>query len=305
MNIIANIFINNLVPVFLIIGGGVLLGLWARPHIRSVSRTTFYALTPCAIFSSLVTAPLTGSETGQVALFATLATLATTALAWPVGMLLGWRGPRLRAFLLSVLVINSGNFGISVCLLAFGVEGQARAMVYFVTTASIASSLGVILAAGSGSWRKALDSLVRIPMLYALVAALLVMTWPHILAVPEVIMRPITLLGNAAVPMMLLILGMQLAQSIDALRNHTGPILLVSAFRLLIAPLVALPIAWLLQLQGVTFQTGMVEASTPTGVTAAILALEYDLEPEIVTGSIFVSTLLSAVTLSILIALIR
>ncbi len=304
MGILIGIFVNNLLPVFLIIGVGVLIGVLVKPNVRSISRTTFYALTPCAIFASLTGAELTGAETGQVALFAAIATLTTAALAWPVATLLGWRGVRRRAALLSVLVINSGNFGVSVCLFAFGAEGKARAMVYFVTTAAIASSLGVVLAAGGGSWRKAFDNLVRIPMLYALVAAIPVMLFPQTLRVPAVLMRPIDLLGDAAVPMMLLTLGLQLAESVRGLHNHIGPILFAAAFRLLVAPLVALPVARLTGVQGVTFQTAMVEASTPTGVTAAILALEYELEPEAVTGAIFFSTLLSGLTLSVLIGIL-
>jgi predicted permease len=39
----------------------------------------------------------------------------------------------------------------------------------------------------------------------------------------------------------------------------------------------------------------------PAGVTSTILALEYDLEPEVVTGTVFVSTLFSALTLSLVI----
>lgn len=304
MGILINIFINNLLPVFLIAGVGVLVGVLLKPDIRSISRLTFYALTPCAVFASLTGAEVTGAETGQIALFATVATLATAALAWPVATLLGWRGPRRRAAVLSVLVINSGNFGISVCLLAFGPEGKARAMIYFVTTASIASSLGILLAAGGSSWRKALDNLIRVPMLYALLLAIPVLLFPQTLRVPAVVMRPIALLGEAAVPMMLLVLGLQLAENARGLRNQLGPVLLVTAFRLLIAPLVALPVAWLTGVQGVTFQTAMVEASTPTGVTAAILATEYNLDPEVVTGAILVSTLLSGVTLSVLISLL-
>jgi predicted permease len=178
-------------------------------------------------------------------------------------------------------------------------------MVYFVTTASMASTLGVVLAAGGGSWRQALGNVVRIPMLYAVVAAIVVMLLGDRVRMPELLSRPIELLGSAAVPMMLVILGMQLVQSVQGLRGRIVPILLATAFRLLIAPVVAVPIAWLTDLSGITYQACMLEASMPAGVTSAILAVEYDLEPETVTSTIFVSTLLSALTLSVLISLIK
>jgi predicted permease len=121
---------------------------------------------------------------------------------------------------------------------------------------------------------------------------------------PQVLLRPINLLAGAAVPSLLVILGMQLVRSVQGLRGRLGAIFVATAFRLLVAPLVAVPVAWLTGIADTTYRACMLEASMPSGVTSAILALEYDLEPETVTSTIFVSTLLSAVTLSILISVI-
>jgi predicted permease len=177
-------------------------------------------------------------------------------------------------------------------------------MVYFVTTASMASTLGVVLAAGGRSWRQALRNMARIPMLYAVVAAAVVIALGDRGQLPPILLRPINLLAGAAVPSLLLVLGMQLVRSVHTLRGRLGAILLATAFRLLVAPLVAIPVAWLTGIAGTTYRACMLEASMPSGVTSTILALEYDLEPETVTSTIFVSTLLSALTLSILISVL-
>lgn len=303
MTVLLNIFIQNLLPVFLVMGTGVLLGLTVRPNVKAISRTTFYALTPCLIFSGLTGTPLTGAEAQQVALFAVLATLAGMLVAWLAATLLGWRGQRRRALVLPVLVINTGNFGLSVVLFAFGPNAQARAMLYFVTTAVMASSLGVAVAAGGGTLRQVLGNLVRIPLLYAAVAALVVGAFPQF-QVPELLMRPIELLGRAAVPMMLLILGLQLARSANSLRHNVGSIALSSFLRLVVAPALALPVAWLTGVDGLTFQACMLEAGMPAGVTSTVLSLEYDLAPDLVTGTVFFSTLCSAFTLSVLVSVI-
>ncbi len=139
-------------------------------------------------------------------------------------------------------------------------------------------------------------------MVYASVIALIVTGFS--LTVPELLMRPISLLGSAAVPSMLLILGMQLAHSVGALRANLGAMTLATALRLLIAPLIAVAIARVTQVQGMTRQACMLQSGMPSGVTGTILALEYDLEPEIVTGTVFFSTLCSALTLSVLISLV-
>jgi predicted permease len=297
-----NIFVNNLLPVFIVIGVGLLLGVTLRPNVKAVSRTTFYAMTPCLIFAGLYTTPLTGEEAGQVAAFALIATFLTAGVGWVLATLLGWRGRRRRALILPVLVINTGNFGLSVVLFAFGPEAQARAMIYFVTTAVLAASVGVAFAAGGGSLRKVIGNLARIPLLYAAVGAIVLSLLR--VEVPELLMRPIQLLGNAAVPMMLLILGLQLAYSTQNLRGRLGSILLASALRLAIAPLLAIPVALITGVEGLTYQTCMLEASMPSGVTSTVISLEYDLEPELVTGTVFFSTLCSAATLAVVISVI-
>jgi hypothetical protein len=300
VNTLIGIFVNNILPVFLVVGTGALLGVTIRPDVKAISRTTFYILTPCVIFSGLIRSPLTGAETQQVALFAALATLLTAALAWLVATLFGWTGTRRRALTLPVLSVNAGNFGLSVVLLAFGQEAQARAMIYFAASAVIGNSLGVALAAGGGSWRQMLLNVARVPMIYATIAALALNAIGNV-QIPAVLMKPIELLGGAAVPMMLLVLGLQLVKSAARLRMHVGTIAVATVLRLLVAPLIAIGVTWLTGVQGITRRACMLEASMPAGVTSTILALEYDLEPEVVTGTVFVSTLFSALTLSILI----
>jgi predicted permease len=302
VTLLLHIFLQNILPVFLVVGVGALLSITVRPDVRSLSRITFYVLGPCLIFAGLTRTPLNGSEVQQIALFALLVQLSIVAVAWAIVILLRWEGRRRRALLLSVLVVNAGNLGLSVVLFAFGPDAQARAMVYFVTTAVLGNVLGTAIAAGGGSWQQTLVRMTRVPMVYASLAALIVSGFN--LAIPELVMRPISLLGDAAVPAMLLILGMQLAHSLGALRANWGPMALATVLRLVVAPIIAIGIARMTQVQGITRQTCMVQSGMPSGVTSTILALEYDLAPDIVTGTVFFSTLCSALSLSVLISLI-
>jgi predicted permease len=303
VTLLLSIFANNILPAFLVVGVGALLSVTVRPDVKAISRTTFYAITPCLIFSGLVRTQLTGSEVQQVALFAALATLSTAALAWLVGFLLRWDSRRIRALILPVMSVNAGNMGLSVVLLAFGEQAQARALIYFVASAVIGNSLGVAIAAGGGSWRQVLGNVARVPMIYATAAALLLNAFPQV-HVPELLMQPIELLGRAAVPLMLLVLGLQLGRSAGTVRSHAASISLATVLRLLVAPVFAFVIARITRVQGVTWQASILEASMPAGVTSTIVALEYDLEPEAVTGTVFISTLCSAFTLSVLISIL-
>jgi len=75
--------------------------------------------------------------------------------------------------------------------------------------------------------------------------------------------------------------------------------------RLVVAPFVAAGLAALMNLSGPARQAGILEASMPTAVVSTLIANEYEAEPQLVTGTVLLSTLLSPISLSIIIALLQ
>lgn len=158
----------------------------------------------------------------------------------------------------------------------------------------------MFLVAGSGhqSLVQTLTRAVKVPTIYRAVAAglLVALTVP----VPTFVMRPVSLLSDATVSMMLLVLGMQLA---EADRPATLPVVgSATIVRLLITPVIAFAGANLVGFSGAARQAAILQASTPAAVLTTILAIEYAPPPRFVTSVVVTSTLLSPVTLSVLIA---
>ena len=84
-------------------------------------------------------------------------------------------------------------------LFAFGESALAFASVYFVTSALLVYSVGVFVAAsGRGSVRDSLVGVFKVPAVWAVAAALLTLTFHW--TVPPPVMRPVSLLGDAAIP---------------------------------------------------------------------------------------------------------
>src|SRR5205085_8602945 len=105
-----------------------------------------------------------------------------------------------------------GNYGLPLVRFAFGAEALSHAAVYFVTSSVLVYTVGVLLAAsGRRSLRRALFGAARVPAMYAVGVAAVIL-WLHV-TVPPPIERPIQLLGDAALPMMMLVLGMQLERA--------------------------------------------------------------------------------------------
>ena len=297
-----DILLNNIAPVFLAAATGYLVGKRLKPDVRSISRITFYIFSPALVFRAIVNSQLSGGEFGQMALFTLLVVLISGGLALLVGRALRYPRPVMVALLLSVMFVNGGNFGLPINLYAFGEAGLARAVLYFAFSTVLVYSLGVFIAGnGRMEWRAALRNVAQVPALYALPLAGLVqmMGWQ----LPAPLQRPVDLLAGAAIPCMLVILGMQLAQA--KFRSNLGAVSVAAGLRLLAGPAVGLLLAALLGLEGPLRQAAVLEAAMPTAVINTILAVEYDASPEIVTGAVVITTLLSPLTLTPLIAYLR
>jgi predicted permease len=299
VTVLLSIFTSDILPVFAIAAAGFLLARKLQANVKTLAHVSFYTLTPCLAFKMIVTSKITGPEAGRVALMAILVTAAMGLLGRVAALPLGLNRAELSAFLLVVMFSNGGNYGLPVVMFAFGTDALSIGTVYFVVSAMLTYTVGVFLAAaGKRSVGQALGGLMKVPAIYAVAAAFIVLGTG--VPVPATIMRPIGLLSDAALPMMIIVLGMQLERA--AMPERPVAVALAVALSLVAAPFVALGLAWLLSLSGSARQAGVILASMPVAVITTIFALEFDVAPAFVTSAVFVSTLLSPLTLTPLLA---
>lgn len=294
---LVRVLLEILLPILVVVGLGYLAQRRLALSPGPFSRLTLYFLSPALVFSSLSEGRLPTAELGQMVLFAVLLTLVLGLVAGGLALLLRYDRPTRNAFLLGALFINAGNYGLPVNLFAFGQAGLDRAVVYFVTTAVLINTLGVFLASRGGrSVLGGLLTVLRMPLLYATLAGLTVAASG--VSLPLWLGRPIGLIGQAAIPILLLVLGMQLAQA--RLQTALPVVGLATGVRLLGGMAVALGLSVLLGMKGVSRDVALVQSSMPTAVMTTVLALEFGVRPDVVTGTVLVSTLGSMVTLSLL-----
>ncbi|TEU11551.1 MAG: AEC family transporter [Anaerolineales bacterium] len=290
-----------ILPVFLIIALGYLLERRLSLDVRPISRVTFYALTPCLVFSSTAKSSVGGVGIWKIVSFTLLTTLTIGLFSWAVARALRFSRAMESAFLLTTVFVNAGNYGLPVNLFAFGQAGLERAALFFTVSALLTHSVGVYLASrGQASRLDALRNVFKVPVVYGVSAGFVVNL--AAMTVPEPVAKVVDLLGRASVPLMLLLVGIQLAKT--SLAGELKLIGLATFVRLVVAPAVAFILAAWLGLMGVTRQACVTEASMPTAVTTTILATEFEAEPQFVAGVVFVSTLASVITLTLSLALI-
>ncbi len=302
VQLLLEIFANDLLPVFAIAGAGFLLARFAGVQVQGVSRLTFHVLAPALVFNVLVTSTLDAAQSSRMALFYLLVAMSAAVMARLAAIPLRLDRRTLSAFMLVVVCSNSGNYGLPVALLAFGREALAFASVYFVCSAIFSYTGGVLLAAsGQRSVRDAVAGLFRVPAFYGAMAALLTMSLD--LSIPAMVMRPVGMLSDSALPLMILVLGMQIERA--TMPERPVVVAAAVAVSLVLTPLAAIGWAHVVGLRGAAFQAGVLQSSMPTAVMTTILALEFDAMPQFVTSVVCFATLLSPLTVTLLIAYLQ
>jgi len=297
-----SVFASDLLPIFVIAGAGFALARWLNASAVTLTHVVFYALLPCFAFRLLISSVATGRQFGLMVLLAVLVMLAMAAVGALLSLVLRLSRAESTVLLLVVMFSNGGNYGLPVVSFAFGEDALSYGTVFFLTGSVLTNTVGAFLAAaGRRSLRTAATSMLRMPAIYGMIGAGVVLATG--IAVPTPLLRPVTMLSDAALPVMILVLGMQLERA--SAPKRLGLVAAAVCVSLLVAPLVALGLTSLFHVTGAARQAVVVLSSMPVAVATTILAVEFDASPDFVTSAVFLSTLLSPITLTPLIAYLR
>ena len=303
-----SVFAQVLLPILVVVASGYLLQRRLELDLQSVNRLSLYLLSPALIFSSLVQSRIEVTETLRIGAFMTLFVISIGAVTWLVALVLQLDTIDRAALMLCVMFMNAGNYGLPAARFAFGQEGFDRAVLFFVVQAILAQTLAIYIAgAGHGDRRGGLVQLLRMPQIYAVLAALAfrlggVRLDPMGGGILNDVFRGVDLVGDAAVPLLLIILGLQLAETE---RISEGPkVALGTALRLGLSVPLAVGLSYLLNLDELSTKLTMMLSSMPTDVNVTILAIEFNVRPRFVSSVVVVSTAASVFTLTLILVLL-
>ena len=288
-------FANNILPIILLGGAGFALGKVLHVDSRGVGRIVFYVFSPVLIFDLLIKNQLKLSEAASVIGFTVSIVVVVGLITYALGKLLKVERTALISILITSMFANTGNYGLPLVSFAFGDKALPYAGIYFVTTTLLFYSLGVLLASlGHMNFKEAALGLFKVPTLYAVLLALIVNAFHYEL--PLALERAVDLASGGTIPLMLVLLGLQMTQV--EFSTNLRPLQLSVFMRLIVAPILALLITALYGIQSVARQGAMTQASMPSMVSATVLAAEYKLDSKLIAAIVFVSTLLSPLTLT-------
>ena len=278
-------------PVFLLAAIGyvwVKVGLEYR--IQFVTRLAMSLGVPCLIFVSLMQteidrAALTALSAAAVMAYGAV-TLACLALVHVTGL-------DRRTYAAPLIFGNTGNLGLPLALFAFGEVGLSYAIIVFAIMAIWSFTYGISLVAGGG----ALFKVLREPIVWAtlLGALFMLMEWET----PLFLTNTLDLIGQIAIPLMLITLGVAVARL-----NPAGLLqaVVLSAVKLVLCVGISWTVGQFFALEPVALAVLVLQVATPVAVTSYMLAEKFGAAADRVAGRVVASTLMSVAALPVLLA---
>lgn len=296
---LVSLLLEVVLPVFAVVGVGAWVGRRFDLQVGPINRLAIYAAVPALAFRTMAGiemawGPAVHLVGGYLAFLVVMGALAA---------LLGrrWRPSRRRTLVGTSVFGNAANLNLPVALFAFGQAGLDRALVLYVVTALALFGLGPLLLGRATGLRTAARTALGFPVLWAAIVGLVVNANGATLPVGAA--RAVDLLADAAVPVVLLSLGVHMARTVHW--RPSGRAWAAVAIKLLLGPLVAAAVGVAVGLGGLDLAVLILLGAMPTAINAAMLAVEFGGEAEQVGEAVVTGTALALLTLPLVLALGR
>lgn len=281
-------------PVALIILIGAIAHRYLSMDQATLSQLALYILIPALVGDKLYRT--TVSIEGAIALVVGFAITSVLLYLLAVGINQWGNLPETvgKSLMATTIFGNVGNLGLPMNSFAFGEAGLERAVICLITSAIILFGIAPALLKGGG-WGYGIPMTLKLPLFWAMLIGIacraLQVEFPYRLD------AGIQQLGEASIPIALLILGMQLASTRFSVGKYE---LLASGLRLFVAPAIALGVGLILQLTGLDLKVLVLQTAMPAAVNTVIMAGEFGGEADRAARTVVVSTLCAFFTLPLI-----
>ncbi|WP_153732167.1 AEC family transporter [Sporosarcina obsidiansis] len=297
------VFVNVITPMLILLAIGVVLQIKFTFNVKALGNILTYCLIPAAVFMNLYHTVINVEVLLDVLFFVVLFSTSLIVMGHLFSKMLRLNRQQSAVMKNSIVLINSGNYGLPVSQLVFHANplGVSIQIILIVYQNLLTYSYGLYnLVSATQSGATVFKQFVKMPIIHALwLGAFFNLAN---IPLPPFIELPIGHLADAFIAIALITLGAQLAQiKVKTLWNRL--IFLSSFGRLILSPLFAFALIVLLKIDGVTAQSLWIASSFPTSRNSSTLALEYDIESELAAQIVLFTTVASSFTVGVVIYL--
>ncbi len=230
--------------------------------------------------------------------------LVVMGIAFLIGRSLKLERPLIGGMMLVAVFGNTGFMGYPVIKAAFNgndVGILSAVMLDNFMMAITLNTVGIAVASSfSGAkfhWGQSL-SFFKTPLFPVTIIALLLRKTP----MPDIVLQTAGHLAAGTIPLAMISIGLSL--SVGALRQYTLPIIASIILKMAILPALMATTLYFIGVQGIVRQVAILECAMPTAVFAGVVAGEFGKCRQFAASTIFLSTMLSVISIPIVISLI-
>ncbi len=223
-------------------------------------------------------------------------------LGYVVGKYLKLPRESLGGLILVCALGNTGFLGYPMIYSFYGIEGLTRAI--FCDMGSVFASLlfGTYIGIKFGSKNSdnsVIKEMLKFPPLIAsIISILLVSLGISISDIPNTLLEFLKYFSNATIPLIMLSLGLSLSPRYA--KYNLSYSLMVSGFRMILSPTVALIISSILLINGLDRNVLILETAMPSAMMSMVFSILYGLDIKLVSSACFITTVLSFIFLPML-----
>lgn len=303
MEYLSMVFFQVVAPILIMLAIGAGLQLKFAFNLKALSNLITYCLMPAAVFINIYETEVNSEVLVEITVYLIIFSVCLMVISWLISKLLKLDRNQAAIFNNSIVLINSGNYGIPVSQMLFYANplGTSIQIIIVIFQNIITYTYGLYnLISSTKSGLDILRSLLRLPLVHALILGA-IMNFFNI-GIPIAVRIPVDYLANAFISIALITLGAQLAQL--EIRTIFNKLILTSTVgRLIMGPLLAFGLITLMDFDGVVAQSLFIASAFPTSRNSSTLALEYDVEPNLAAQIVLFSTVVSCITVTVVIYL--
>ena len=278
-------------PVFFVIGIGYFLGK-KNPKFDTNFITNFAGNigTPAMIFYTVTTTGITLDVFISYFIYAIIM-IAGFAV---IGLILLFLLKKDLSMELPPLILpNTGNMGVPICLFAYGTQGLGVASAVASVIILFHFTLGVFLARKKFS----LDILIKSPPVYAIIISVIFLYFK--IKTPIFLENTTFLLTYATIFLVLMSLGIALTRFKFSLKNS----IIMSVCRVLLGPLIAYTIIYNFKLSGLAAGVLLIQSAMPSAILNYLVGSMYSPKTVVdsIASTIVISTLMSFATIPVVV----
>ena len=304
---------NSIAPIFLLIALGKLLqktGFFPDAFFKGLNKLVFWFALPALLISRISIAQLEAGTIVKIVLLFTVATLLSLAIAWLISRRLKLPAPSTGAFIQGSFRGNGAFVGLPVIIYTLGsLDPQAEMLgtVVLAPAVILFNVLGVSVllhhsknkSSRGESIHTFMVQIFKNPLIIACALGLALNMLS--ITLPPFLLRPLDALGNAALPLILLSIGSSLA--FERLRGSASPTLIASLLKVAVTPAIGFLIAGLFDLTTTEKMIAIFYLGCPAAGMSYVMAEVMGNDGPMAGRIVALSTLLSAITLPIIIAI--